>query len=107
LIADGALLSCSVYSRLPTFCVPIGTMRFCAASAAATSCADSPRACIAATSRSICTWRCLPPYGKGIAAPCTVTSGGRTVLTPRSNSACSDSPLPDSASCRIGTVDAL
>ena len=61
LIADGALLSCSVYSRLSIFCVPIGTIRFCAASAAATSCADRPRACIAVGVRSICTRRCLPP----------------------------------------------
>ena len=60
-IAEGALLSCSVYSSSPIFCVPIGVSTFCAASALATSCADSPRACSAAGFTSICTWRCLPP----------------------------------------------
>jgi hypothetical protein len=68
LITEGALLSCSVYSRLPIFCVPIGTSRFCAASACATSAPERPRACIAALSWSICTSCCLPPYGNGIAA---------------------------------------
>ena len=49
----------------------------------------------------------MPPKGKGIAAPGTVTSGVRTVLIARSASACSESPLPDSAIWMIGTVAAL
>ena len=42
-----------------------------------------------------------------MAAPGTVTSGTRTVLIARSNTACSDMPLPDSAIWMIGTVAAL
>ena len=49
----------------------------------------------------------MPPNGNGIAAPCTVTSGVRTVLMARSNTACSDMPLPASAIWMIGTVEAL
>jgi hypothetical protein len=36
-----------------------------------------------------------------------VTSWGRRKFTPRSKSSCSASPSPDSASWRIGTLDAL
>ena len=39
--------------------------------------------------------------------PGSLALGVRTEVTPRSNSACSDKPFPDSASCRIGTVAAL
>ena len=95
------------YSTLPIFWVPAGVSRFCAASALATSLADSPRACMAAGSRSIWIWRNLPPNGHGMAAPGTVTSGVRTVLMARSNTACSVMPLADSASWMIGTVAAL
>ena len=42
-----------------------------------------------------------------MAAPGTVTSGVRTVLIAMSNTACSDTPLPASASWMIGTVEAL
>ena len=42
-----------------------------------------------------------------MAAPGTVTTGTRTKFRPRSNSVCSGSPLPDSASWMIGTVEAL
>jgi len=72
-ILSGELLSWMLYSKLPIFWVPIGVIRFCAASALATSCPDSPRACNADRLRSICTWRCLPPNGYGMAAPGTVT----------------------------------
>ena len=46
---------------MPIFSVPTGVIRFCAASALATSWPDRPRACIAAGSRSIWTCRNLPP----------------------------------------------
>ena len=36
-----------LYSKAPIFWVPTGVIRFCAASALATSCPDSPRACSA------------------------------------------------------------
>ena len=103
----GALLSWMAYSKLPIFCVPAGVSRFWAASALATSLADRPRDCMAAGSRSIWIWRNLPPNGNGMAAPGTVTSGVRTVLIAMSNTACSDMPLPASASWMIGTVEAL
>ena len=96
-----------VYSKLPIFCVPAGVIRFCAASALATSWPTGRAPACAAGSRSIWIWRNLPPNGYGIAAPGTVTSGVRTVLMARSNSVCSDMPLPDSASWMIGTVEAL
>jgi len=42
-----------------------------------------------------------------MAAPGTVISAVRTVLTARSNTVCSDMPLPARASWMIGTVAAL
>ena len=45
---SGELLSWMLYSNWPIFWVPTGVIRFCAASALATSCPDSPRACSAA-----------------------------------------------------------
>ncbi len=96
-----------MYSKLPIFCVPTGVIRFCAASALATSWPDSPRACSAVELRSIWIWRCLPPNGYGIAAPGTVTSGVRSWLMPMSARFCSVSPSPDSATWMIGTVEAL
>ncbi len=53
------------------------------------------------------TWRCLPPNGYGMATPGMVTSWGRRKLTPRSKSCCSARPSPESASWRIGTLEAL
>ena len=41
------------------------------------------------------------------AAPGTVASDWRMKLVPKSFSCCSESPCPESASCRIGTLDAL
>ena len=52
-------------------------------------------------------WRCLPPYGHGTAAPGTVTSWVAWKLAAKSINCCSDSPSPESASCRIGTLEAL
>ena len=60
-MTDGALLSCTVYSNAPIFCVPTGVIRFWLANALATSCPDSPRACIASESISIRICRVLPP----------------------------------------------
>ena len=104
---EGAPFRRSVSSVSPIFCVPIGRMKFWAASAVATSCAESPRACSAAGSMSICMKRALPPKGSGIAAPGTVTSRVRTTVMATSPSACSVMPLPESAICRMGTVEAL
>ena len=42
-----------------------------------------------------------------MAAPGMVTSGVRTVFSPRSAKACSDRPEPESASWMMGTVEAL
>ena len=64
-ILSGELLSWMTYSKPPIFWVPTGVIRFCAASALATSWPDRPRACSACELRSICTWRCLPPIGIG------------------------------------------
>ena len=44
---SGELLSWMLYSKPPIFWVPTGVIRFCAASALATSCPDRPRACSA------------------------------------------------------------
>ncbi len=62
---SGELLSWMLYSKPPIFWVPTGVIRFCAASALATSCPDSPRACSAGGLRSIWIWRCLPPIRIG------------------------------------------
>ncbi len=72
-----------------------------------TSAGASPLACSMRVFRSTITCRCLPPNGNGMATPRIVTSWGRRKLTPRSKSCCSASPSPDSASWRIGTLDAL
>jgi len=61
---NGELLRLIVYSKPPIFCVPTGVMRFCAASALATSWPERPRACSAFGSRSIWIWRCLPAERK-------------------------------------------
>jgi hypothetical protein len=106
-IDPGALLRRTLYWNPPIFAKPAGLIWFCAAIARPTSCADKPFDCSACGSRSICTWRWRPPDGYGIAAPGTVTRPGRIWLTAVSNSLPSDSPTPDSASCRIGTVEAL
>ena len=42
-----------------------------------------------------------------MAMPGTVASAGRIWFCARSNSWASEAPLPFTASCRIGTVDAL
>ena len=57
-------------------------MRFCAASALATSRPVKPRDCSAAVSRSNITCGVLPPNGQGMPAPCTVTRRGRTKFSP-------------------------
>ncbi len=79
-MVNGLLLRRMLYSKPPIFCVPAGMIWFCCASAVATSCADSPLACSACGSRSICTWRTLPPYGDGIATPATDSNCGRITL---------------------------
>jgi hypothetical protein len=62
------------YSRGPSLAVPEGSIRFSALTAFTTSFGDSPLACMAAESMSIETSRCLPPYGQGTDAPCTVAN---------------------------------
>ena len=70
-----------------------------------TSAGESPLACSSVGWRSTMIWRCFPPYGQGMAAPGTVAMNrwiGREVeqlLLGKS--------LPESASCRIGTLEAL
>ncbi len=77
----GLPLMSTSYSYGPIFDVPPGKIRFWALMALTTSSGDSPRACSAAMSRSTCTWRCLPPYGYGMAAPSTVTRRVRMKLS--------------------------
>jgi hypothetical protein len=60
-IASGLLLSFTSYSNWPILAVPGGTIWFCAASAPATSSADSPLDCSASGSRSIWICRTRPP----------------------------------------------
>ena len=57
----GASFRDTFHSKPPTFWVHTGVTRFCSASAATTSWADSPRAWSAWVSRSIWIWRTLPP----------------------------------------------
>ena len=73
----------TAYSSEPIFAVPDGRIRFCAL--------DRGRRCPRATdpwpaarlgSRSTEISRCLPPYGNGTAAPCTVASCVRMKLLP-------------------------
>ena len=52
---------CTMYSMLPTFAVPAGMMRFCAATAFDTSVAERCLANIAAGSRSTMTFGLWPP----------------------------------------------
>src|ERR1700730_16416220 len=54
-----------VYSYSPIFSVPAGVVRFCAASALATSRPVKPRDCNAAGARSKMTFRALPANGQG------------------------------------------
>ena len=49
----------------------------------------------------------LPPNGNGMPAPCTVTRRVLTKFRPRSARFCSVSPVPESASWMMGTVEAL
>jgi hypothetical protein len=49
----------------------------------------------------------LTAIGKGIAAPATEANCGRMKLVASSNSVVSESALLESASCRIGTLEAL
>jgi hypothetical protein len=63
-----------------------------------TSDADRPLERSAEGSRSTCTWRCLPPYGYGMAAPGIVASPVRTMLLPRSKISASDKESLESAS---------
>ncbi len=74
--------------------------------AVVTSCADRPWARSAAGSRSTWIWRCLPPNGKGSAAPATEASPVRITVLPVSKISVSDSCGLVSASCTMGTVDA-
>ncbi|MNR34853.1 hypothetical protein D3C85_1526580 [compost metagenome] len=95
------------YSSAPILAVPPGRTRFWALIALTTSRGDRPRACNAGTCRSTVTCRTLPPYGRGMEAPCTVASWVRMKLFPRSYSSCSGSVSLPSASRRMGTVEAL
>ncbi len=97
----------TLYSKVPIFAVPPGSTRFWALTALTTSLGDRPLACKAAELMSTITWRTLPPYGSGTEEPCTVASWVRMKLLPRSNNCCSGSSSLDSASCRIGTDEAL
>ncbi len=93
------------YSNSPILAVPEGSTMFCSPRVLTTSIGARPFDCSSRGSRSTITCRCLPPYGYGIDAPGTVTSWVRRKLSPTSFSSASD--IPDSASWRIGTVDAL
>src|SRR6185312_4206891 len=66
----------------------------------------SPFAWSATGSRSTEINRCLPPYGNGSAAPCTVASCVRMKLLPESKSCCSDIVSLVNPICSTGTVDA-
>ncbi len=87
--------------------MPDGVITFCALTAFTMSVGDRPCACSRGMSRSTCTWRILPPYGYGVAAPCTVASWVRMKFCPRSNSTCSGSVLLLRPSCTIGVVEAV
>ena len=95
------------YSVEPIFAVPEGRIRFCAVTALTTSIGDRLRSCSLRESISTMICRCLPPYGSGADAPGTVASCVFRKLLPKSNSSCSVSEADDSASRRIGTVEAL
>ncbi len=79
-ICSGVSLSWIVYCSAPIFANPPGVCWVWAAMALETSWADRPRACRAAGSSEIITWRALPPNGCGIATPGTLTSAGRMVF---------------------------
>ena len=51
--------------------------------------------------------RCLPPYGQGIIAPCTVANSVRKNCALISKSCCSESVSLLIESCKMGTVLAL
>jgi len=104
---SGLAFISTAYSVEPIFAVPVGTIRFCAVIAFTTSVGDRLRSCSLRVSMSIMIWRCLPPYGSGTDAPGTVASCVFRKLLPKSYSSCSVSDGDDSASRRIGTVDAL
>ena len=82
-------------------------IRFWLPIAVLTSDADKPSARRRAGIRSTWICRVAPPNGNGIDAPATVASWARMNELPKSNSSDSPSLVDDSASCRIGTVEAL
>ena len=71
-IVPGVPFISTLYSSGPILAVPVGRVRFCAFMALTTSIGESPFACSRGRSRSTWTCRILPPYGYGVAAPCTV-----------------------------------
>ena len=106
-IVVGVPFISTAYSMGPSLAVPDGVIRFCALTALTMSLGVSPNCCSFAGSRSTITWRCLPPYGYGSAAPCTVASCVRRKLLPRSKSCCSGSVLLESPNWMIGVVEAV
>ena len=93
------------YSNSPILAVPDGSTMFCWPRVLTMSIGARPFDWSSRGSRSTITWRCLPPYGYGMDAPGTVTSWVRRKFRPTSLS--SDSDIPERASWRIGTVEAL
>ena len=87
--------------------VPVGSMRFCAETAVATSCGDSPRAFSASGSRSTTICRTLPPIGSGKRVPCTMLSMVRTRWLTWSKISASRNVSLLNDSCRMGTLLAV
>ena len=74
LMVCGAPFISTLYSIVPSLTVPEGRIRFCALTALTMSVGERPLACRAWESISTEISRCLPPYGNGSAAPCTVAN---------------------------------
>ncbi len=106
LIWIGLLLTWTWYSVFPSLAVPAGRIRFCRFSAFDTSIGESCLAYNSSRLRSTMTARCFPPKGYETEAPCTVPSGVRMKLFPRSKISCSRSVLLERPNCRMGTLEA-
>ena len=104
---SGLLFIRNWYSRVPIFAVPLGRVRFWESRALLTSAGVRPCAWSACRSKSTLISLDFPPEGSGMEAPCTVASGIRTKLRPRSKRVSSGSVLLERASCRMGTEEAL
>ena len=94
------------YSVPANFAVPAGTIRFCRFREFDTSIGDRRFAYSSSRFRSTMIWRFLPPNGYDTVAPCTVASGVRMKLFPRSKISCSVSVWLLNPSWRIGTLAA-